>query len=118
MTFFYFEVIYKIFKLQMKCKLIHLPSMVNSLTNLLITNSSVRRKLLYPILATEIICIVENDKKKRLRNFLKTYERPLADFCHSLHVQVVKIPKKNNPISSDCKKEFNEFTKQSIFTLH
>ena len=47
------------------------------------------------------LCTVENDKKKRLRNLLKTYERPLADFCHSLHVQVVKIPKKNNPISSD-----------------
>ena len=48
----------------------------------------------------------------------KFVKRPWADFCHSLQVQVVKIPKKNNPISSYRKKEFNEFTKQSIFTCN
>ena len=49
--------------------------------------------------------------KKQLRNFENLLKRPLADFYHSLQVQVVKIPKKH-PISSDRKKGFNEFTKQ------
>ena len=36
-------------------------------------------------------------QKKRLRNLKKFVKRPSADFCHSLQVQVIKIPKKHNP---------------------
>ena len=37
---------------------------------------------------------VENDKKRRFRNLKKFVKRPSAVFCHSLPVQVIKIPPK------------------------
>ena len=43
-------------------------------------------------------------------------KRPLADFCHSLQVQVVKIPKKTHPISSDRKK--SSMNSQNKVYLH
>jgi hypothetical protein len=69
-----------------------------------------------PLFYTNFLDIVENDKKKRLRNFENLLKRPLADFYHSLQVQVVKIPIKH-PISSDRKKGFNEFTKQKYIYM-